>query len=69
MGQARAEELVGRCEQVVDILARRLDVVDVALVVIVGGADQAATQPRKREDRPALPGGNDRPGRQRQSLG
>ena len=49
--------------------SRRADVVDVALVVVVGGADQRATQPGQREDRAAPAGGHDRPGHQRQVVG
>ena len=47
---------------------RGLDVVDAALVVVVGGPDQGPAQPRKGEDRPPLPRGHDRAGVQRQVL-
>ena len=39
---------------------------EVALVVVVGGADERAPEPRQREDRAAAAGGHDRPRAQRQ---
>ncbi len=49
-----AEERVDRLEQILDVLAGRLDVRDVAVVVAVRRADQGPPVPRQREDRPLL---------------
>ena len=64
--ERRPEERVRRLEQIVDVLRGRADVIDVALVVVVGRAEQAATEPRQREDRPPLPRRDDRAGDERQ---
>ena len=46
-----------------------LDVVEVvAVVVVVGRADQRRAEPRQREDRAPAAGGDDRPVVQRQRL-
>ena len=62
------EELVDRVEQVVDVLARGPDVLERALVVVVGGADQRVPEPRQREDRAPAAGGHDRAADERQVL-
>ena len=49
-----AEEGVRRLEEVVDVVAAGLDVGDVALVVVVGGADQRPPVPGQGEDRAVL---------------
>jgi hypothetical protein len=49
--ELRAEELVDRVEQVVDVLLRWANVLDVAVVTVVGRTDQSASEPRQREDR------------------
>jgi len=66
--EARTEERVGRLQEVVDVLDGRRDVIDIALIVVVGGSDQASPQPGQGEDRPSAGRGNDRPGDQRQVL-
>ena len=43
-----------------------LDVLEVALVVVVGGADQRLPEPRQHEDRPPAAGGGDRARHHRQ---
>ena len=55
-------------EQVVDVLAGGLDVLERALVVVVGGADQRVPEPRQREDRAPAAGRDDRPADERQVL-
>ena len=44
------EELVDRVEQVRDVVVGRAHVLDVALVVVVGGADERLPEPRQHED-------------------
>ena len=66
--QSDAEEVVDGLEQVVDVLGRRLHMLEVALVVVVGGADKRASQPGKREDRPSTTRRHDRATHQRQVL-
>ena len=55
-----AEELVDGLEQVLDVLAGGLDVLERALVVVVGRADQRVPEPRQREDRAPAAGRHDR---------
>ena len=66
--ERRAEELVDRREQVVDVVVGGLHVIEVALVVVVGRADERAPEPRQREDRAPAAGRHDRAGAQRQVL-
>ena len=60
------EEGVDGVEQVADVLLRRPHALEVALVVVVGGADQRLPQPRQHEDRAAAAGGRDRSRHHRQ---
>jgi len=53
------EELVDRGQQVVHVLLGGRDVIEAALVVVVGGPDQGAPEPGEGEDRALLPGGHD----------
>ncbi len=64
--QVGGEELVGGGEQVLDVVERGLHVLQVALVVVVGGADQRLPEPREHEDRAPAPGGRDRARHERQ---
>ena len=56
---AVAEEPVDGVEQVVDVVPGGLDVVDVAVVVAVGRADERAPVPGQGEDRAVLARGDD----------
>src|SRR6201999_3806421 len=64
-----AEEVVDGGEQVLDILAARLRVGDVAVEVVVGGTDQGAPVPGQREDHPAFAGGDDAGGAAHRQVG
>ena len=64
-----AEEVVDGAEQVLDVVAGRRRVVDVAVVVVVGGADQRLAVPGQDEDRAVGARGDDaRRPRQRELL-
>ena len=64
--ERRAEELVDRGEQVVDVLVGRQHVLELAVVVVVGRADERLAEPWQREDRAPAAGRHDRAGAQRQ---
>ena len=66
-GSERArEERVDRVEQIRHVVRRRPDPLEVAFVVVVGGADQRLPEPRQHEDRAAAAGGGDRARHHRQ---
>jgi hypothetical protein len=68
--EGRPEVVVDRGEEVVDVVAGRADVVDVALVVVVGRAHEDAAQPGQHEDRAPAARGDDGAGLvDRQGLG
>jgi hypothetical protein len=58
--EGRAEEAVHRLQQVVDVLGGGRHVVERAVVVVVGGADEGVAEPGEREDRTARSSGHDR---------
>jgi len=64
--QPRREELVDGVEQVRHVVGGGLHVLEVALVVVVGGPDQRLAEPREHEDRPAPARRGDRAGHQRE---
>ena len=66
--ERRAEEGVDGIEQVVDVVGGWLDVVERALVVVVGGPDERVPEPRQREDRAAGARGDDGAPDERQVL-
>ena len=57
--EGRPEEAVDGGQEVVHVLGGGLDVIERALVVVVGGAHQRVPQPRQREDRAPAGGGDD----------
>ena len=63
------EERVQRVEQVLHVLVGRLHALDVALVVVVGRADERLAEPRQHEDRAPSPGRRDHAGVHAQPLG
>ena len=62
------EERVDRLEQVGDVLVGRAHVLDVALVVVVGRADQRLAEPRQHEDPAPARRRDDRADVHRQAL-
>ena len=66
--EGHVEEAVAGAEQVVDVVARRRHVLELAVVVVVGGPHQRPSEPGEREDRPAVADRHDRTGHERQRL-